>query len=95
MHQVVIKERICEPEDGLVLGNGDLSVSIYQTQDQIIWRFGKNDVWDRRLDLSDCPVPAHIDEFARGVRDEGWVSHGYVDGGAEAKGKVSDPKRMN
>ena len=86
MHTVEIKERVGEPENGLMLGNGDLAVSIYQTEDLLIWRFGKNDVWDRRLDLSDCPEPAHIEELARGIRDEKWVSHGYVNADASALG---------
>ena len=94
MHTIEINERVCEPENGLIIGNGDLSVSVYQTEDMIIWRFGKNDVWDRRLDLSDCPEPAHIDEIARGVAEEKWINHGYMDGDAEALGEVSDPKRM-
>ena len=95
MHVIEIDYPILECEDGLILGNGDLSVSIYQKSDSIVWRFGKNDVWDRRLDLSDCPTPTHIDEMAKGIRDEGWVSHGYVYGeGESTRGKVSDPKRM-
>ena len=94
MHAVEIKERVGEPENGLMLGNGDLAVSIYQTEDLLIWRFGKNDVWDRRLDLSDCPEPAHIEELARGIRDEKWVTHGYVNADASALGTVSNPQRM-
>ena len=94
MHTVEIKERVGEPENGLMLGNGDLAVSIYQTEDLLIWRFGKNDVWDRRLDLSDCPEAAHIEELARGIRDEKWVSYGYVNADASALGTVSDPQRM-
>ena len=61
MHFIETDVPVLEPEDGLILGNGDLSVSIYQTSDLLIWRFGKVDVWDRRLDLDACPEPAHID----------------------------------
>lgn len=94
MHTVEIDHQVLEAEEGLLIGNGDLSVSIYQASDQIIWRFGKNDVWDRRMDLSDCPAPAHIDEIARGVRDEGWMNEGFVDGNGQANGAVADPERM-
>ncbi len=95
MHYIETSVPVLEPEDGLILGNGDLSVSIYQTSDLLIWRFGKVDVWDRRLDLDVCPEPAHIDELARGIRDEGWVSHEFVYGEGEAtKGECKDPKRM-
>jgi alpha-L-fucosidase 2 len=60
------------PEEGLMLGNGDFSVSVYYQPDRLIWRFGKNDVWDRRQDKQIDPTPMHIDELRRGVSDEGW-----------------------
>lgn len=94
MHTIELNHPILEAEEGLLLGNGDLSVSIYQTADRIVWRFGKNDVWDRRLDLSDSPAPAHIDEITRGVRDEGWVNSGFIGGHGRATNAVADPKRM-
>ncbi len=95
MHIIETDVPILEPDDGLLLGNGDLSVSIYQKSDALVWRFGKGDVWDRRLDLDICPEPAHIDELARGIRDEGWVSHEFVYGEGEAtRGEPKDPKRM-
>ncbi len=94
MHTIEIDHLILEPEEGLMLGNGDLSVSIYQKSDQIIWRFGKNDVWDRRLDLSECPKPAHIDEIAHGIRDEGWVNYSYITGRGKATRGTDNPERM-
>jgi len=57
-HVTTLDERVLSAEDGLLLGNGDLSVSVYQTADRILFRFGKGDVWDRRLDLSDDPKPS-------------------------------------
>ena len=94
MHIIEIDHLVLEPEEGLILGNGSLSVSIYQKPGQIVWRFGKNDVWDRRLDLSDSPKPAYIDEIARGIRDEGWVSHSYLYGKGEATRGTDNPQRM-
>ena len=94
MHTISINHPILEPRDGLLLGNGDLSVSIYQKPNQIVWRFGKNDVWDRRLDLSDSPRPSHIDEIAAGIRDEGWTSHGFIDGQGKALHGTNNEKRM-
>ena len=75
-------------------GNGDLSVSVYQTADRIIWRFGKGDVWDRRLDLSDDPKPAHIDEVANGIEKEGWKCPPYGGGPVEATKGTDRPERM-
>ncbi len=76
-HVIEVSGRLLSPEDGLLLGNGDLSVSVYQTAARIVWRFGKNDVWDRRHDLSDDPKPAHIREIARGILHEGWKCYPY------------------
>ncbi len=93
-HVVVVDTPVLTPEEGLLLGNGDLSVSVYQAADRIIWRLGKNDVWDRRLDLSDDPRPADIGEIARGIRDEGWKCGPYGNGKILATRGTQNPKRM-
>ncbi len=80
LHKIEISRRILVPEEGLLLGNGDLSVSIYQTSNAIIWRFGKNDVWDRRHDTTEDPEPAHINEIANGILNEGWVNNSFNKG---------------
>lgn len=72
MHQITHNQKILSAENGFILGNGDLSVSIYQGESTIVWRFGKGDVWDRRQDFSDDPKPAHIDEVRQGILEEGW-----------------------
>ena len=64
-------------EDGLVLGNGDLSVSVFQTADTIVFRFGKGDVWDRRLETNGCIRPAHIREYRDGILREGWMCNPF------------------
>jgi hypothetical protein len=93
-HVTAIDGRVSEPEDGLLLGNGDLSVSAYQTRDALVFRFGKGDVWDRRLDTSDDPRPPHISEIAHGIRDEGWKCSPYGDGEPVALRGTDDPERM-
>lgn len=92
-HSITIGQRVLTPEDGLLLGNGDLSVSVYQTADRIVFRLGKGDVWDRRLDLSDDPRPAHIDEIAHGIKVEGWKCPPYG-GPVEATRGTKSPQRM-
>ncbi|MCL5018979.1 MAG: hypothetical protein M1426_00675 [Patescibacteria group bacterium] len=92
-HILELNERVLCVDDGLILGNGDLSVSVYQTVDRIIWRFGKGDVWDRRLDLSDNPRPLTIDELAHGIKVEGWKCGPYG-GPVEAIHGTENPKRM-
>ncbi len=97
MHVIETNDPVLHYEDGMLLGNGDLTVSVYQRSDQIVWRFGKCDVYDRRLDISDSPEPAHFDEIRRGLVEEGWVSNSYESDANSGKGKktVKDPKRMN
>jgi len=92
-HRIEVGERILKAPDGLLLGNGDLSVSIYQQAQALVFRFGKGDVWDRRWDSSKDPRPPHIDEIIRGVREEGWKCGPYG-GSVEATRGTSDPARM-
>ena len=63
MHQITINTPIAVPDDGLVLGNGDLSVSVFQRDGEVVFKLGKGDVWDTRIELEKNPVPAHIDEL--------------------------------
>ena len=93
MHTMDIDGPIPCAEDGLLLGNGDLSVSVYQTPDCLVWRFGKGDVWDRRLDRSDDPKTPHIREIAHGIEVEGWKCGPYG-GPVQATRGTKNPKRM-
>ena len=93
-HSIELHERVLHSDEGLLLGNGDLSVSVYQDADRIIWRFGKGDVWDRRLDLSADPKPAHISEIAHGIKEEGWKCPPYGGGPVEATLGTTNAARM-
>lgn len=93
-HVLKVTEPIVEAEDGLLLGNGDLSVSVYQSKDRILWRFGKGDVWDRRVDRSDDPRPPTIKEIAHGIAVERWKCSPYGDGQPVALNGTDNPQRM-
>ncbi|MHC4562975.1 MAG: glycosyl hydrolase family 95 catalytic domain-containing protein [Planctomycetota bacterium] len=95
MHTIQVDQLVLEAEEGLMLGNGDLSVSVFQRSGELVWRFGKNDVWDRRYDRSDSPEPAHIEEIARGLREQGWKGGGYDAGGegSAAGSKLSEAEK--
>ncbi len=93
-HVLSVAQPLLVPEDGLLLGNGDLSVSVYQSRDQIRWRFGKGDVWDRRIDTSDDPKPPHIQEIAHGIAEEGWKCPPYGESEAVALKGTKNPERM-
>ena len=71
-HVIALSGPALTAEEGLLLGNGDLSCSVFQTADEVVFRFGKGDVWDRRLDLDGLPPPTTLKEFRRGLIDEGW-----------------------
>ena len=82
------------PEEGLLIGNGDLSCSVYRESNRVVFRLGKGDVWDRRLDLSRDARPATIREIRRGVLDEGWKVNPYDGKGTVATKGTKDEKRM-
>ncbi|MHC4561749.1 MAG: glycosyl hydrolase family 95 catalytic domain-containing protein [Planctomycetota bacterium] len=92
MHAIEINDLVLIPEEGLLLGNGDFSVSIYQAADRIIWRFGKVDVWDRRHATEIDPEPMHIEELAKGVRDEGWEFSAELGRAKATKGTDNDQR---
>lgn len=93
-HEIVLGTPALVPEEGFLLGNGDLSVSVYQGVDELRFRLGKGDVWDRRLNFSRDPKPAHIQEVARGILEEGWTCGAYGGPVKAAKGDAADPARM-
>ncbi|MCQ2389913.1 MAG: hypothetical protein MJ240_00705 [Kiritimatiellae bacterium] len=94
-HVKVLEVPPLAPEEGLMLGNGDLSVSVYQDADAIIFRFGKGDVWDRRAYTNNVAKPPTIQEFRDGVLKEGWQAAGGNGGNlAKATKGAKDEKRM-
>lgn len=88
-YQLKYDKRCLAPGDGMILGNGDLSVSVYETRDRIIWRFGKGDVWDRRHDTRDDPSPVPTSAELARLIEEGWKGH--VDDVHPPEGKKVDP----
>ena len=68
MHHVLKINRPCYlPEEGFILGNGDLSASCFQKPGKIVFQLGKSDFWDLRHDLSKNPRPAHITELTGAI----------------------------
>ena len=92
-HEIVLEGPVAHVEEGLLLGNGDLSCSVFQTADEIVFRFGKGDVWDRRLELDGIAAPTTLGEYRRGVLDEGWTCKVNGADAAAAKG-TKDERRM-
>lgn len=92
-HTITISHTVEVPEDGLLLGNGDLSCSFLQRPGCLVWRLGKGDVWDRRVAYELDPKPAHIDEITRGIRDERWCCGPYG-GEVVALNGTDNPERM-
>ncbi len=78
LHILQMDCAVTEPEEGFVLGNGDLSVSAYQTMDAIVFRFGKGDVWDRRIETEKDPPPCTVRNYkdiALGRKDPGGFTN--------------------
>ena len=76
-HILEVNHPLLHAEDGFLIGNGDLSCSIFQTADDLVFRLGKGDVWDRRIDYSKQPKPANVDEIIDGVLNCGWKVDGW------------------
>jgi len=93
MHVVEIKGFVDYPEDGLLIGNGDLSVSLYHKPGHLVWRFGKSDVWDRRIDRHLDPPATTIAELTNGIAEEGWMCPPYG-GEVVATRGTDNPQRM-
>jgi len=91
-HVIVFDRKVAVAEEGFILGNGDISVSIYQKRNKIIWRFGKGDVWDRRLMTDEDPAPMTMDELRHGIAEEGWSCPAYGGDVVALKG-TKHPKR--
>ena len=78
LHVLQMDCPVTEPEEGFVLGNGDLSVSAYQSMDAVIFRFGKGDVWDRRIEKESGPPPCTVRDYidiALGRKDPGGFTN--------------------
>lgn len=86
-HEITINGPVMSPDEGLLLGNGDLSVSVYQTANNLVFRLGKGDVWDRRFDYSKQKKPATADEIIDGVLNYGWKLEGW-------NPKIEDVKKL-
>lgn len=94
-HIRTIKGAVLTPDEGFLIGNGDLSCSIYQEADAIVFRLGKGDVWDRRVDATGCPRPVTVREFIDGVLKEGWTAKDWTASNiAQDASRVKDPVRL-
>jgi len=93
-HEIVIDHPVMSPDEGLLLGNGDLSCSVYQTADDLVFRLGKGDVWDRRIDYSKQPPPPTIDEIVDGVLNCGWKVTGWNASNVEEMKRMPKGERL-
>lgn len=94
-HIVTIEGLLSDAEEGLLLGNGDLSCSVWPKGDELVFRLGKGDVWDRRVAYNEGVKPATLAEYRNGILREGWkrVRRGIENPPVATKG-TKDEKRM-
>ena len=94
VHVVEIDHPVMSPDEGLLLGNGDLSCSVYQSANDLVFRLGKGDVWDRRFDYSKQPKPPTVDEIIDGVLNCGWKVTGWNATNVEEMKKMPKGERL-
>jgi hypothetical protein len=94
-HVREINGHILSPDDGLLLGNGDLSCSLYQDANSLVFRLGKGDVWDRRMDFTGVPKPVTIREFIDGVLKEGWSALNWNASKFGGTNQITSAERMH
>ena len=76
-HDFVFSKPAAEPLQGLLMGNGDLGVSVWADGDTLVFSIGKNDVWDRRFNTShDAPVATYSELVGKVGKGE-WVFNDY------------------
>jgi len=90
-------EASCNWYEGVPLGNGDLGVIVYASEDALLFGVGKNDFWDRRLgtDIQPEPKPVcSINVWSRAedgsTRRLGKIRHSLDLGKAELSTTVDD-----
>ncbi len=49
-HDIVYQRPTNDRIEGLLLGNGDLGLTVYGSPERLLINVGKNDVWDRRIE---------------------------------------------
>lgn len=88
-HPLVHEGLLTNPQEGLVIGNGDLGASVQIFSHELKINLGKNDVWDVRYDsptTTEDIVITH-DELIQYVREQGEVSPEFF----SKPGKPRDP----
>lgn len=71
-HDFVFRQPPAEPLQGLLLGNGDLGVSVWAEGNTLIFSLGKTDVWDRRLNTNHDQPVVNLDQLVDRVTKGEW-----------------------
>ena len=88
-HPLVHKGLLTNPQEGLVLGNGDLGANVQIYSHELRLNLGKNDVWDVRYSSPTTTEDVAVthDELIRHVEENGDVSEEFL----FRPGKPGDP----
>jgi len=71
-HDFDFRQPPADPLQGLLLGNGDLGVSLWAEGNTLVFSLGKNDVWDRRLNTSHDQPVVNLDQLIDRVTKGEW-----------------------
>ncbi|MHB1355652.1 MAG: glycosyl hydrolase family 95 catalytic domain-containing protein [Anaerolineae bacterium] len=63
---------LSSPDEGLIIGNGDLAASAQVFSHELTLTLGKNDVWDSRLNVVTEEVAFKQDDLIRYTRENGF-----------------------
>jgi hypothetical protein len=79
-HPLIHKGLLTNPQEGLVLGNGDLGANVLIYSHELKINLGKNDVWDVRYasPTTTEEVAVTHDELIQHVRENGEVSEEFI-----------------
>jgi hypothetical protein len=79
-HPLVHKGLLTNPQEGLVLGNGDLGANVQVFSHELVINLGKNDVWDVRYgsETTTQDIAITHDELIDHVRKNGEVSADFL-----------------
>jgi hypothetical protein len=79
-HPLVHQGLLTNPQEGLVLGNGDLGANVLIYSHELHLNLGKNDVWDARYSSPTTTEEVAVtqDELIQHVREHGEVSGEFI-----------------
>jgi hypothetical protein len=91
-HDFIFPQPPTEPLQGVLLGNGDLGVSVWAEGNTLVFSLGKNDVWDRRMNTSHDKPVVTLDQVIERVTKGEWDFENFYQSQPSAHNFSPTPK---